>query len=116
MDPGHSSLNVNSRPTPRQNLLHCDVVESNVEKENNSNASDEFILSGYYYAIVLDSSSPHSVWFIKIINRLESNVEIIDAYENKIAPGQSWKVEVSAKGFLFKLSKKKTYFLKESGV
>ena len=70
---------------------------------------------------LLNASLIDSVWFIKIIGTLETNVEITDDCQNKIASEQSStedrfmeKVEVSAKVLLFKLSKKKTYFFKES--
>ena len=74
----------------------------------------EFILPNSYCAVAPDSSSP-DIWYIKIINT-ETNLEITDDYRNMIAPRQYCiesriKVEVLAKGFLFKLSKKKTYFL-----
>ena len=73
--------------SPYQIYLCFDIVESNVEKENNSNASEEFILPNSYWAVATDSSSPDSVWFVKIIDALETNVEITDDYENKISPG-----------------------------
>lgn len=102
--------------------LRSDVVESNHE-ENDSNTSEEFILPGSYCAVAPDSSSQDSLWFIKIVDTVETNVEITDDYGNRIAPGLSCiegrfleKVEASAKGFLFKLSKKKTYFFRESVV
>ena len=73
-----------------------------------------------YCAVTPDSSSPDSTWFIKIINTLETNLEITDDYENKIAPRQSYiegeimeQVGVLAMGFLLKHSKDKTFF-KES--
>ena len=76
-----------------------------------------------YCAVASDSSSPDSIWFIKIIDTLETNVEITDNYENKIVPRKSCiegrfmeNVEVSAKDFFFELYKRKTYFFKESVV
>ena len=76
----------------------------------------EFVLPNSYCAVASDSSSPDIIWYIKIINTLETNLEITDDYGNMIVPGQYWtesriKVEVLAKGFLFKHFKKKTYFL-----
>lgn len=66
---------------------------------------------------LLNASLIDSVWFIKIIDTLETNVEITDDCQNMIASEQSStedrfmeKVEVSAKVLLFKLSKKKTFF------
>ena len=61
-----------------------------------------------------DKSSPENVWFIKVNDSFESAVEMIDDYKNVIAPGFHYiegrfmeKVDVSAKGFLYELSKKK---------
>lgn len=74
--------------------------------ENSSSPSEEFILLDFYCVVAPDLSHPDSIWFIKIIDTLETNVKITDDYENKIAPGKSCiegrfmeKLEVSAKGF-----------------
>ena len=73
--------------SPNKIYLWYVIVESNVEKENNSNASEEFFLPDSYWAVAPDSSSPDSIWFVKIIDALETNVEITDDYENTISPG-----------------------------
>ena len=52
--------------------LCSDVVELNGEKEDNSNASEEFILPDSYCSVAPDSSSPNNIWFIKIINTLKN--------------------------------------------
>ena len=61
-------------------------------------------------------SSPESVWFIKVKESFESAVEMIDEYENLTAPTLLYiegkfmeKVDALAKGFLYKLFKKKTF-------
>ena len=58
--------------------------------------------------------------FIKVKDSFESAVEVIHDYKNFIAPGPGYtegrfmeKVDVLAKGFLYKLYKKKTFFFKE---
>ena len=62
-----------------------------------------------------DESSPESVWFIKVRDSLESAVEMINDYKNVITPGLCYiegrfkKLDVLAKGFLYKLRKKHSF-------
>ena len=59
---------------------------------------------------------PESVWFIKVRDSLESAVEMINDYKNVITPGLCYiegrfkKLDVLAKGFLYKLRKKHSFW------
>ena len=97
-------------------------VEINAQNSDNQTEddliSDDFILADSYCAVAPDESSPESAWFINVKDPFESAVEIINNYENVIALGLRYnegrfmeKVDVLAKGFLYKLSEKKTFFL-----
>ena len=57
--------------------------------------------------MALDESSPESVWFIKVKDSFESAVKMIKGRFLE-------KVDVLAKGFLYKLFKEKTFFFKDS--
>ena len=76
--------------------------------------SDDFISGDTYTAVAPHESFPDS---------FEWPAEMIDDYENVIAPGLRYtggrfmkKVDDLVKGFLYELSKKKTLFFKESVV
>ena len=91
--------------------------------EDADSASKEFVLPGTYCAIAPEPSSPDSLWFIKVVDIFEAEIEMTGDYNNKIAPGQSYiegkfmkKVDILDKSFLFKVSKKRTFFFKESVV
>ena len=73
--------------------------------------------------MVPDESSPESIWFIKVKDSFESVVKMMDNCKNGITPGIPYiearfmeKVDVLAKGFLYKLSKKITFIFIESVV
>ena len=70
-----------------------------------------------------ESSLESVIPFIKVKDSFEWPAEMIDDYENVIAPGLRYtggrfmkKVDDLVKGFLYELSKKKTLFFKESVV
>ena len=96
-----------------------------IEGQNSDieDASDDFLLADTFCAVAPDESSPETLWFMKVKDSFELAVEMIDDYENVIAPGLPYiegrfmeKVDVLAKGYLYKLSKKKRFFFKESVV
>ena len=100
-------------------------MEINGQNSDNQteDVSDYFILADTYCAVAPDELSPESIWFIKVKDSFESAVEMIDDYENFIAPGLRYtegrfleKVDVLAKGFLYKLFNKRTFFFNESVV
>ena len=70
-----------------------------------------------------ESSLESVIPFIKVKDSFEWPAEMIDDYENVIAPGLRYtgvrfmkKVDDLVKGFLYELCKKKTLFFKESVV
>ena len=87
------------------------------------NDSCEFLIADTYCAVRPDKTSSDSLWFIKVKDSCETNVEVVDDYGNIVAPGLSYiegrfmeKVDILSKGYLYKLSKKRTFFFKESVV
>ena len=82
--------------------------------DQTEDVSDDLILADTYC-----ESSSESVSFIKVKNSFESAAEIIKNFKDVTACGlryiEWWfieKVDVLAKGFLYKLSKKKNSFLR----
>ena len=76
-----------------------------------------------YCAVAADKSSPDTVWFIQVKDSYNASVQMTDDYNNIIAAGMDYvegkfleKLHVVQKGTLYKLSKKKTYFFKDSVV
>ena len=79
--------------------------------------------SGATWVIPWESHPLSVIPFIKVKDSFEWPAEMIDDYENVIAPGLRYtggrfmkKVDDLVKGFLYELSKKKTLFFKESVV
>ena len=106
-------------------IFLCPEMEINGQNSDDQteDVSDYFILADTYCAVAPDELSPESIWFIKVKASFESAVEMIDDYENFIAPGLRYtegrfleKVDVLAKGFLYKLFNKRTFFFNESVV
>ena len=80
--------------------------------DQTEDVSDDFITADTYCAMAPDESPPDKVWFIKVKYSFES-ADMMDDYKNVIAPGLCsieggfmGKVDVLAKGFLYKLRKK----------
>ena len=93
------------------------------EITNDENDASEFLLADTYCAVAADKSSSDTVWFIKVKDSNNASVQMTDDYNNIIAAGMDYvegnfleKLHVVQKGTLYKLSKKKTYFFKESVV
>ena len=85
-------------------FLHSEV-EIKGQNSDIGDASDDFLLADTFCAVAPDESSPETLWFIKVKDSFESAVEMIDDYENVIAPGLPYiegrfmeKVDVLAKG------------------
>lgn len=83
----------------------------------------EFLLADTYCAVATDEKSSDTVWFIKIKDSYRAQKQMTDDYNNSIAPGMDYiegkfmeKFHIVPKGTLYTLSKKKTYFFKESVV
>ena len=88
-------------------IFLCSEIKINGQNSDDQteDVSDDFILADTNCAVVLDESSPESVWFIKVKDSFESAVKIIKGRFLE-------KVDVPAKGFLRKLFKKKHSFLR----
>ena len=69
-------------------ILHSEVeIEGQNSDDQIEDVSYDFLLVDTYCTVVPDESTPESIWFIKVKNSFESAVEIIDDYQNVIAPG-----------------------------
>ena len=89
-------------------------ITSQSSDDPTEDVSDNIILADTYYAVAPDMSFLENIWFIKVKDSFESAVEMMDDYENDIAPGRPYiegrfieKVYVLTKGFLYNLCKKK---------
>jgi len=106
----------------KKTYLHS-KIEPPVQTDD-SNSGDDFILPDTYCAVAADKTSPETVWFIKVINSIRSATnDITDDYGVCIASSQKFlegeileKVNSLNKGSLYKKSKKKTFFFRESVV
>ena len=103
-------------------LLRSQEVQPQSETDTESEIA-EFLLPDSYCAIAADPSSSEAMWFVKVKASDIAVESIEDDYGNQIAPGVEYiigqfleKTEWGSKGSFYKLSKKKTYFYKESVV
>ena len=103
--------------------LRSEILPFEGHNEEVDDGSEDFLLPDTYCAVAPDRSSPDSLWFIKVKDSFQASVQMTDDYGNIIALGLNYiegkfmdKVDTLAEGFLYKLSKKKTYFFKESVV
>ena len=87
-------------------------VQGQMSDEPLENDPSEFLIADTYCAV-----RPDSLWFIKVKDSCETNIEVVDDYGNIVAPGMSYiegrfmeRVDILSKGYLYKLSKKKTLF------
>ena len=89
-------------------------ITSQSSDDPTEDVSDNIILADTYNALAPDMSFLENIWYIKVKDSFKSAVEMMDDYENDIAPARLYievrfieKVYVLTKGFLYKLCKKK---------
>ena len=86
----------------------------------------DFLLPDTYCAVAPDpenNPTNDSVWFIKVKDIFFAKVAVTDDYDHTIPAGSDYiqgqfmeKIDSNAKGDIYKLTKKKTYFYKETVV
>ena len=91
-----------------KNIFLRSEVEIEGQNSDIGDASDDFLSADTFCAVAPDESSPETLWFIKVKDSFKSAVEMID--DPYIEGRFMEKVDVLAKGYLYKLSKKKTFF------
>jgi len=91
-----------------------------MEDSDDHDISD-FLMADTYCAVAADETSSDTNWFIKVKDSYCEQEQKTDDYNNIITPGMDYiegkfmeKVHIEPKGTLYKLSKKKAYFFKES--
>ena len=110
--------------TLNETNLRSDVETALFEiSEGVSSNNSEFLLPITYCAVAADKVSTETVWFIKINNSMKSTEDVTDDYSHTIPAGNEYlegcfleKDESSAKGYYYKLDRKKTFFYCESVV
>ena len=115
--------------TLNETNLRSDVEPAFEISEGVSSNNSEFLLPNTYCAVAADKVSTETVWFIKINNSMKATEDVTDTdtvtddYSHTIPAGNEYlegcfleKHESSAKGYYYKLDRKKTFFYCESVV
>ena len=104
--------------TLNETNLQSDVEPAFEISEGVSSNNSEFLLPNTYCAVASDKVSTETVWFIKINNYMKATEDVTDDYSYTIPAGNEYlegcfleKHESLAKGYYYKLDRKKTFFL-----
>ena len=109
-------------------FLRSDVLPAPTSSDDNHEEifPSDFLLPDTYCAVAPDlESNPtnDSVWFIKVKDTFTAKVSMTDDYDHTIPVGSDYiegqfmeKIDSNTKGYIYKLTKKKTFFYKETVV